>query len=274
MRPIGLVFTTGAVALAFACLPRKSSPAPTTSPAAPQSTGAGDIIGFGGKPTKLAAEEESIYAQAGACVLLSVSVMDAEDFYVYAEKETTVNLAATPANVGFFSDPACSTAAKSFALAKGESGGGTFASAPSSGSTKITLSDAAQGGLQPTSSTINTAVVTQLGSRGAGIPLIIDECAPQSVLAQDDEGHPVILGKEATITATTSSTSGKFYADDECTKESNTFKLRAGESESESIFYKDTSAGAPSLTFSSSTNTSWKKAAISVTVSKDTYVTP
>lgn len=274
MRPFGFLFLTGAVAVAFACLPRKTSQGKTSPSPSTESTGTGDSIEFGGKPTKLTPEEESIYAQAGACVMLNVYVMDAEEFYVATEKETTVNMAALPTNVAFFSNPACTESAKNFSLAKGESSGGAFVSAPATGATKVTFSDAAPGGLESTSTTIQAATVTQLGSQGAGIPLVIDECAPQSVIAQDGEGHPVVLAKETIITATSSSPSGKFYLDDECTKEGNTLKLRAGESESESIFYKDKSAGAPSLTFSAGSNVTWKKAAITITVSKDTSMTP
>ena len=274
MRPFGFLFLTGAIAVAFACLPRKTAQEKTSPSPSKESTGTGDSIEFGGKPTKLTPEEESIYAQAGACVMLNVYVMDAEEFYVATEKETTVNMAALPTNVSFFSNPACTESAKNFSLAKGESSGGAFVSAPGTGVTKITFTDAASGGLESTSTTIQAATVTQLGSQGAGIPLVIDECAPQSVIAQDGEGHPVVLAKETIITATSSSSSGKFYQDDECTKEGNTLKLRAGESESESIFYKDKNAGAPSLTFSAGANATWKTATISITVSKDASVTP
>jgi hypothetical protein len=274
MRPFGFLFLTGAVAIAFACLPRKNSQEKASPSPGPEPLGTADFIEFGGKPTKLSPEEDSIYAQPGACVMVNVYVMDAEEFYVATEKETMVNMVALPTNVAFFSNPACTESAKNFSLAKGESSGGAFVSAPATGATKITFSDATPGGLESTSTTIQSATVTQLGSQGAGIPLVIDECAPQSVIAQDGEGHPVILAKEATITATTTSPSGKFYIDDECTKEGNSLRLRAGESESESIFYKDKTVGAPSLTFSTGSNSTWKKAAISITVSKDSVVTP
>lgn len=274
MRLARFLFVSAALTLAVACLPRKKSPQRNTPPT--DDRGLGDLGGpqdlgsLGGKPAKLLAEEEAVYAQAGACLVVNVNVMDAEEFYVSTEKDTTVNLSSSPSNLPFFSDPACSVGVKSFSIPKGASGGGVFLSAPLSGSTKISFNDAAQGELAPTSTIVNAATVTQLGSRGAGIPVALNECAPQSIVAQDAEGHPVVLAKESTITVSSSSTTGKFFTDDECTKEGNSIKLGAGESESESIYYKDSSAGAPSLTFSDPSNATWKKATIAITVLKNT----
>jgi hypothetical protein len=270
MESMRVLSVAAALIVGLACVPRKSSQ--RAQP--PKDEEQGNFGGYGGKPTKLISEQDAVYAQAGACVMLSVSVMDADSIDVSVEKDTTVNLSASPANVAFFSDPSCGEAAKTVALAKGDSIGAAFVTAPASGTTKITFSDAAQDGLQAATTAINAVLVTQLGASGAGVPLAVDECAPQGVIAQDGEGHPVVLAKDSTITASTSSPTGKFYSDDECTIESSTVQLRSGESQSESIYYKDKSPGTPSLTFSDSSNAGWKKAAISVTVSKDAAATP
>ena len=251
--------------LLIGCLPKKSASKDRNPPAGPSAENPIDSI-FGGKPSKLQAFDETIYAQANACVPLNLEVYDAEDTPAATEKDVTINLTADTSNALFYADSVCLTQVKTLTLAKGNYDASGFTRAPASGKVKITFTDAAPGGLTKTETTVAVATVSELSFLGGGIPQNIGECKSQAVLIQDAEGHQVVLAKDVTLTATSSATTGKFYTDEECKSEGNTIKTLAGAAESQFLYYKDTAAGTPAITISANENSLWKKAAASVTV--------
>jgi hypothetical protein len=247
------------------CLPKKKaskdrSPKDDTTPG-----NAFDSI-FGGKPSKLDAYDDALYAEADACVSLNLQVLDAEEIQVTTETDVTVNLTADPSTTPIYSDKACSNQVKTLTIPKGNYDASAFTKTPASGKVKIDFTDAVPDGLTKTETTLAIAIVSELSFLGGGIPQNVGECEPQAVLAQDAEGHQVLLAKDVTLTATSGATSGKFYTDEECKSEGNTIKILAGSAESQFIYYKDNAAGTPAITISANGNTTWKKATASITV--------
>lgn len=274
MRQFRIVLLAIGVSLT-GCLPKKSSQKKAPAAESPEpDPGSDDGILSGGKPVKLESAAANAYAEREACVLLNVDILDAEELLTSADKDTRINLSVEDGSLGFFQDPACTTAVKNLTIPKNEGSGGVYFKAPANGLAKVTFSDAAPDGLAAAKAVVHVATVSQLEFRVTGAVQNTNECYPYAVSALDAEGHPVTLAKETALTATSTASTGKFYSDFECSTPSANAKIAAGFADFDEVFYKDTVAGTPTITIAALGKPSWKKATAAITVSNETPETP
>ena len=90
--------------------------------------------------------------------------------------------------------------------------------------------------------------VSKLAVTSAALSEAIGSCGAVTVSTEDANGNASALSAALTLNLTSSATTGAFYSDQACTAAITSLSL-AAEAQSGMVYYKDSAAGTPSLTF-------------------------
>ena len=89
---------------------------------------------------------------------------------------------------------------------------------------------------------------SKLAATSAALSEVIGSCGAVTVSAEDSNGNASALTADLTLNLTSSATTGAFYSDQACTAAITSLSLAAA-AQSGMVYYKDSAAGTPSLTF-------------------------
>ena len=165
---------------------------------------------------------------------------------------TTLNLSSSQVTGKFFSDTGCTSQITSTTIAAGSSTANFFYDDTSVGSPVITV---ASTGL---TSVTQTEAITGLRFPTTAFSVQINSCSLAITLqsANSSTASPTSLTQLTTINLSSSSVGGKFYSDSGCTTLITTTSIGPnidGGHTSSNFYYKDTTAGSPTLTGSAGT---------------------
>jgi hypothetical protein len=201
-------------------------------------------------PSKLAFTTAAQTINAGACSAV-MSVQTQDTFGNPTTAGATVGLATTSPGGTFSLSSTCTPIVTSVTIAAGSSSGSLFYKDTVVGGSTITASAS---GLTSATQVENIvpAGPVKLVFTSAVQALTAGVCSStMTVQSQNSANTPTDVVANAVANLSTNSSSGTFYSDSSCTTTVTTVII-AGGTDSVSFFYKDTAAGSPSITASSS----------------------
>ena len=196
---------------------------------------------------KLAFTTSAFAILTGTCSSqVSVQTQNANGSAANQTPGITLNLSSSTPTGKFFSDAACMNQVTSVSIASGASTASFFYADSTIGSPVITV---ASSGLTSVS---QTETITGLRFGTGAFSVQVNTCSSAITLqSAGQSGGPTSLTQATTINLSSTSMGGKFYTDAACTTliTSTTISpaIDAGH-DSNNFYYKDTSAGGPTLT--------------------------
>ena len=188
-----------------------------------------------------------------SCSPYTVTLKDASANTVNATSATTVTLGGAGTGGAYYSDASCTASSTSLVIASGQPSGMAYYKQTQPGSIMLV---AASTGL--TSSTlpvtVTSAPITALTLTGLATILTTD-CSPYSVNGKDSSGSATLATTALAVTLSGAGTSGAFYSDAACSAAITSTNIAIGAS-AQTIYYKKTTPGTPTLLASATGPTS------------------
>ncbi len=187
---------------------------------------------------------------AGACsALTTIQAQDALGAAANVPSATTVALSSSSASTQYFADSSCSVAVTSVTIAAGTSSGSFYFRDTTAGSLTLTgASGSFTSGNQ--AETIVPAAASLLVFSSAAQSLSAGSCSAVGVVQSRDAFSNVSnVGAATTVNLGSTSGANAFYADASCTTVVTSRSLAAGTS-SVTFYFRDNTAGSPTLTAS------------------------
>jgi hypothetical protein len=204
--------------------------------------------------TRIAFSSAAVTGVAGVCSpQVTVQRQNSDSSAAALGNSETVTLSANVGGTNFFSDASCATAlsGNNLTIASGQSSASLYFENTSATPPPFTLIlTATKNTFVSTSSTQNESVVPNIAFVN-GIPATtVGVCSATAakIVAVDGSGGTIAPTAPVVVTLTTSSANGAFYSDNTCTTVITTATIPAGNKSGAMPFYRDNSAGSPTLT--------------------------
>jgi hypothetical protein len=205
-----------------------------------------------GPPEHLAFTTSPQAVGAGLCS--AITSFQQRDVYGNPATQTTsrtVGLSSTSSGGAFFSNASCTTGISSVNIAAGATGGSFYWSDSTIGSPTLTLaSSPLVSGTQ--TQTVTPGAATRISFTSAAQSLPAGGCsAATTVRTEDAAGNPAVVNVNTVVTLGSTSTAATFFSGAGCTTPVTQVTVPAGGTTA-TFYWRDTQAGTPTLTASSS----------------------
>ena len=210
--------------------------------------------------TKLIFTSAPLSQTAGACGLLTIQTQDGTGAPVGLVNARTISFTSNTTTGTFYSDSACTMADSSLTISAGGNGGSIYFADSALGTPAIQASDAfatpltaatqTESILDPATASGGTATPS-LNFTNAALVQSTSSCGVLTLSVHDGSGATAALTTALQVSFASTSATGSFYADAACTTSLVNASLPAGLSTA-TIYYKDTTAGAPTVLATSS----------------------
>src|SRR5713101_2921814 len=194
--------------------------------------------------------------RTGICSAITVQAWVSAGAPFNVPSDTLLSLSTSSAGGAFSFDSTCSGVTTTFNMSAGTNSASFFYKDSVVGSPTITVSATGLTSAAQTENVVATApaapsklVFTTVGQTLTGI------CSPITVQTQDSTGKPSNVASATTISLSTTSATGAFFSFG-CTTVFTSVTMSAGTNSIINLFYKDTTAGSPSITASATGLTS------------------
>lgn len=203
-------------------------------------------------PVKLQVSLESAKPAIGGCGLLNIQLSDVDGFGSFVSVETKIQLSSSAPTVTFFSDPDCTVPIKetvippesysaSVAFRSTVAEAVTLTAAPSAGSLVA-------GTLEVAAGVISKVALVGIFESSS---LVSSICNGLGVETQNSTGERVVPAQDLEVALRTSTSTGGFYSDAECTVPVQKVVVKSGfQSFGAELFYKDSAKGSVTLSAS------------------------
>jgi hypothetical protein len=204
----------------------------------------------------------SLIQDAGACGAVSVGVRDRYGDTTVAIAAVTLNLIASTDTGRFFSDSACTKAVTTLTITPGTTLATVYYMDSSPGRQKIIVVDPNPngfGGYQGSAVIVGGASALQAMSQSPAYET--GACGAYMVGVADIGGSPVSARAATTLIPSSTSGTGAFYSDKDCTQAVSTLALAEGD-QWVNVYYRDDAAGSPTLSFADANSSGLTKGAV------------
>ena len=202
--------------------------------------------------TKLAFLGSLPIVAPGVCTAVKVQSQDDTNAPAPLSAAAILSFASSSTTGGFHADSACTEAAvTSASLAQGATDITVYYKDSAAGAPTLTVTSP-DASLAPASVVMGEVFRSAAAAMPAKLSWSVsaaaaNSCGPLLILVQDATGGPASFSDLRLLNVSSSSATGKFYADASCSTSMTAFNLAVGATQA-SLYYKDSAAGAPTLT--------------------------
>ena len=262
LRSVIIMLVTSSV---YACQPTGSSSTPAPAPVPADAGAAATPAAAAAKATAFNLVGSST-GTVNTCVGVDIQVQDASGSPIVLNAPESASLKSSSASAVFYSDAACTTAATSITYSQGSSDANIYLKDSAAGAQSIAVSDSGSLGLPAASLTFTLTSSTLLVFTNTALTQSAATCGSLTIEVQSSPGAAQVQTAAVTLALASSSSTGSFYSDSACTQMTSQAQIAAGAADAAAVYYKDATAGSPTLAASENPSQSWTKASMTVTI--------
>ncbi|MCX6109865.1 MAG: hypothetical protein NTZ90_09730 [Proteobacteria bacterium] len=262
LRSVIILLVTSSV---YACRPSSSSSNPAPAPAPSDASAAATPAANAAKATafNLVGSTTGI---VNTCAGVDIQVQDETGAPFVLNAPESAALKSSSASAVFYSDAACTTVATSVNFSQGSSDANIYLKDTASGAQSIAVNDSGSLGLPAAALTFTLTSSTLLAFTSATLSQSAATCGSLAIEVQSSPGAAQVQTAAVTLALASSSATGAFYSDSACTQMTSQAQIAAGSADAAAVYYKDLTAGSPTLTVSENPSQGWTKASMTATV--------